>query len=186
MEVQRGSQLTGKHGQSWDWKPSSCVLRKGIVPLTYKAQKTHTDLWGGPGKLLLRMSMGFMTKSSRLRTLGGGLLWLFSCSVMSDSCDSINYSPPSCLLCPWSSPDKSTRVGCCFLLLGIFWPRDWIHVSWICRGVLYPWATSEAPWWSSPSGKSPFPYFLGRWQGSFIPDTSRDTTISKTFVREEK
>ena len=28
---------------------------------------------------------------------------------------------------------------------GSSWPRDWTHVSWVGRWILYPWATQEAP-----------------------------------------
>ena len=42
-----------------------------------------------------------------------------SCSVMSNSVQSQGlYSAR--LLCPWDFPGKSTGVGCCFLLQGIF------------------------------------------------------------------
>ena len=34
-------------------------------------------------------------------------------------------------LCPWDSPGKNTRVGCCVLPKGIFPPRDWTHVFYI-------------------------------------------------------
>ena len=36
---------------------------------------------------------------------------------------------PTRLLYPWDSPGKNTGVGCHFLLQGIFWPRDQIHIS---------------------------------------------------------
>ena len=44
-------------------------------------------------------------------------LYVFSCSVVSDSCHSIDCSPAR-LLCAWDSPRKSTGVGCHFLLQG--------------------------------------------------------------------
>ena len=44
------------------------------------------------------------------------------CLVASDVSDSVQPCglQPSKLLCPWGSPDKSTRVGCHVLLQGIF------------------------------------------------------------------
>ena len=39
--------------------------------------------------------------------------------------------PPTRLLCPWDSPDKSTGVGCHFLLQGIFLIGDQTHISCI-------------------------------------------------------
>ena len=46
---------------------------------------------------------------------------------------------PSRLLCPWNSPGKNTGVGCHFLLQGVFWPRDWTHISCV---------SSTAGWFS--------------------------------------
>ena len=34
----------------------------------------------------------------------------------------------------WDFPGKNTRVGCHFLLWGLFWPRDWSCVSCIAGG----------------------------------------------------
>ena len=46
------------------------------------------------------------------------------------------------LLCPWNSPGKNTRVGCHFLLQGIF-PTQ---VSCIAGRLFTNWAPREAPW----------------------------------------
>ena len=35
-------------------------------------------------------------------------------------CDPMDCSPTTRLFCPWNFPDKNTRVGCHFLLQGIF------------------------------------------------------------------
>ena len=35
---------------------------------------------------------------------------------------------PIRLLCPWDSPGKNTKVGCHFLLQGLFLTRDWTHI----------------------------------------------------------
>ena len=51
----------------------------------------------------------------------------------------------SMLLPPWDSPDKSTGVGCHFLLQGIFLTRDWTQVSHIPGRRFNLWATREAP-----------------------------------------
>ena len=42
------------------------------------------------------------------------------CSVVVESLSPVWLSEPSRLLCPWDSPGKDTRVGCHFLLQGIF------------------------------------------------------------------
>ena len=47
------------------------------------------------------------------------MLWLFSCSVVSDSM--IPWTVPNqAPLCPWDFPGKNTGMGCHFLLQGIF------------------------------------------------------------------
>ena len=56
---------------------------------------------------------------------------------------------PSRFLCPWSSPDKNTGVGCRALLQGIFSTQGsnlCSHVSCIGRRILYPRTTWEAQW----------------------------------------
>ena len=52
---------------------------------------------------------------------------------------------PTRLLCAWDSPSKNTRVGCHFLLLGIFQTQGsnpsvlgLLH----CRQILYHWAAN--------------------------------------------
>ena len=46
----------------------------------------------------------------------------------------------------WDSPVKNTRVGCHFLLQGIF-PTQQLNPSLLhCNQMLYHWATREAPW----------------------------------------
>ena len=50
---------------------------------------------------------------------------------------------PTRLLCPWNSADKSTGVGCHFLLQGVFPSRDQTSVSCFGRRVLYHWATCK-------------------------------------------
>ena len=60
-----------------------------------------------------------------------GILVLCECSVVQSCltlCNPINYSPPR-ILSPWDFCGRKTRVGCCFILQGIFWPRDWTQVS---------------------------------------------------------
>ena len=57
-------------------------------------------------------------------------------SVMSDSL--WTHEPqPTRLLCPWDSPGKNTRVGCHFLLQGIF-PMQGLNPRFPhCRQILY-------------------------------------------------
>ena len=52
---------------------------------------------------------------------------------------------PIRLLFPWDFPGKNTGVGCHFLLQGIFWCRDWTHISCIAGRFFTAWATRKAP-----------------------------------------
>ena len=51
---------------------------------------------------------------------------------------------PDSLLCPWDFPGKNTRMGCHFILQGIFQTRGQTHVSCIGWRILSQWATWEA------------------------------------------
>ena len=51
---------------------------------------------------------------------------------------------PTRLLRPWDFPGKSTRVGCHFLLPGIFPTQDQTHVSCITGRCFTVWSTREA------------------------------------------
>ena len=46
-------------------------------------------------------------------------VYSFSCQIISNSCDSMDYSLPGSSV-PWDFPGKNTGVGCNFLLQGIF------------------------------------------------------------------
>ena len=60
---------------------------------------------------------------------------------MSDSWDP---AEPTRFLCPWDFPGKDTRVGCHFLLQGIF-PTQVSNPRLVhCRWILYHWGTKEA------------------------------------------
>ena len=48
---------------------------------------------------------------------------------------------PARLLCPWDSPGKNTRVGCHFLLQGIFLTQGLNPCLLLGRQILYHWAT---------------------------------------------
>ena len=65
--------------------------------------------------------------------------------VMSD-CDSMDCSPQASL--SLDSPGKSTGVGCCAVLQGIFPPRDGISVSCLlhCQVVSLPLAPPGKPY----------------------------------------
>ena len=73
------------------------------------------------------------------------LLLLFSGSVMSDSCDPVDRSPPG-------SPVHGVLQARTLEWVAIpfcrdsSWPRDGTHVSCIGRWVLYHRATGEASW----------------------------------------
>ena len=47
------------------------------------------------------------------------------------------------LLCPWYLPGKNTRVGCHFLLQGIFLTQGSNPYLLHCRWFLYPWSTGK-------------------------------------------
>ena len=61
-------------------------------------------------------------------------------------CNTMDCSPPGFFLRPWDFPGKSTRVGCQFLLQGIFPTQgsnpDLPH----CRQTLYPLSHQGSPW----------------------------------------
>ena len=62
------------------------------------------------------------------------------CSVVSSS-----LQPSARLLCPWDFPDKNTRVGSHFLLLGIF-PTQWSNPGLLhCRQILYSLSHQGSP-----------------------------------------
>ena len=66
-------------------------------------------------------------------------------SLLNDSLWSQGPQPVR-VLCPWDFPGKNAGVSCHFLLQGIFWPRDWTHVSFVsCTGrwILYQCAIWE-------------------------------------------
>ena len=67
-----------------------------------------------------------------------------SSSVVSDPLPSHGPSPTR-LLCPWHSPGKNTRVGCHFLLQGIF-PTQGSNLGLLhCRQVLHPLSQEGSP-----------------------------------------
>ena len=56
------------------------------------------------------------------------LLWLFSCSVVSNSLW-LHGLQPTRLLCPWDSPGKSTGVGCHCPLLKLTHTLNYISIK---------------------------------------------------------
>ena len=63
--------------------------------------------------------------------------WKWSRSVVSDSLRPPGLQPTR-VLSPWDSPGKNTRVGCHFLLQGIF-PTQGSNLGLLhCRQMLYP------------------------------------------------
>ena len=65
---------------------------------------------------------------------------MLSRSVVSDSLQ------PSRLLCPWNSPGKKTRVGCHFLLQGIFPTQGSKPGLAHCRQILYQLSHQGSPY----------------------------------------
>ena len=80
-------------------------------------------------------------------------LYEFWLAVMSDSLQS------SRLLCPWDFLGKNTRVGCHFLLQGIF-PTQELNLGLLhCRQILYQLSYKGSPWSSIPgSGTLQYSY----------------------------
>ena len=62
-------------------------------------------------------------------------VWLF--------CDPLDCSPPGSSVHGISQARILEWVAISFSR-GSSWPRDWTHVSWIGRQILYHWATQEA------------------------------------------
>ena len=52
---------------------------------------------------------------------------------------------PTRLLCPWDYPGKSTRIGCHFLLQGIFLTQECNRISTLAGGFFTTSITWEAP-----------------------------------------
>ena len=71
---------------------------------------------------------------------------MLSCSVTSDTLWPHGLEPGR-LLCPWDSPGKSTRVGCHFLLQGIFPTQE--SNLWVLH--LLHWQADSFP--TEPPGK---------------------------------
>ena len=65
------------------------------------------------------------------------LLLLLSCQVTSDSFETSWTGASSRLLCPWDFPGKKTRVGCHFLLQGIFLTEGLNLCFLHCMQILY-------------------------------------------------
>ena len=66
------------------------------------------------------------------------------CFVVDKLCPTLLWPcglQPARLLCPWDSPGKNTRVGCHFLLQGIFLTQGLNPCLLLGRQILYHWAT---------------------------------------------
>ena len=84
----------------------------------------------------LRAVQGTLSKGEVVRPLCCFL-------AMSGSFATMNCKPTR-LLWPWDFPDKSTRVGCHFLLQWIFLTQESNPRLLLGRWILYHWATREA------------------------------------------
>ena len=65
---------------------------------------------------------------------------VLSCSLVFDSLWP-HRPQPTRFFCPWDFPGKNTRVGCHFLLQGLFLTQESILHLMHCRQILYHWAT---------------------------------------------
>ena len=70
------------------------------------------------------------------------LVLLFSRQVMSAPLQPHKLWPAR-LLCPWAFPSKNTRVGCHFLLQGIFPTQGWNSHLLLSRWVFYRWSPGK-------------------------------------------
>ena len=115
----------------------------------------------------LRPVQGTLSKGEVVRPLCCCLL------AMSGSFATMNCKPTR-LLWPWDFPDKSTRVGCHFLLQGIFLTQESNPRLLLGRWILYHWTTGEAPdlyilsSWNKPSFRGSGSWILCLLQGTFI------------------
>ena len=114
----------------------------------------NKDMQSPPPPLSVRNDMLWIIISAKVVTLFP--LMLSQCghmlSVVSDSFWPYRLEPTK-LLCPWGSPGKNTRVGCHFLLQGIFptpelnlhlmhllhWKADSLPLSHQGSPTLYQW-----------------------------------------------
>ena len=73
----------------------------------------------------------------------------FSRSILSNSCDTMDCSPPGSsvhgILRPWDSPGKNTAVGSHFLLQGIFPTQESNPGLLHCRQILYQLSYEKSP-----------------------------------------
>ena len=59
---------------------------------------------------------------------------------------------PVRLLSPWNFPGKNTGVVCHFILEGVFWAKDWTHVS--CTPCIGRWILYHCPTWEAQTANS--------------------------------
>ena len=88
-------------------------------------------------------SWSFLSAKNRSSWSHKLVVVVFSCWVMSDS-----FATPWIVTCqalsPWDFPGKNTRIGCHFLLQGIF-PTQGLNLYLLLgRWILYHWASWEA------------------------------------------
>ena len=76
---------------------------------------------------------------------------------------------PTRLHCPWYFPDKNIRVGCRFLLQGIFQTTDWCWIFWIGRRFHYKWANREA-------------HYLNYWASQLLLDYKLEICVFWLFL----
>ena len=74
-------------------------------------------------------------------------------SVMSNSVETHGLWPTS-LLCPWDSPGKNTRVGCLFLLQGIYLTQGSNPGHLHCRQIIYCLSHQGSPIFLDVPGKN--------------------------------
>ena len=75
--------------------------------------------------------------------LSSSSVCVLSCSVMSDSCNTIDCMWPARLLYPWDSPGRNTELGCISFSRGSSWLRNGAQAFWIAGRFFTDWAIRE-------------------------------------------
>ena len=109
---------------------------------------------------------------------------VLGCSIVANSLPCLGLQPPR-LFCLWTLPGKNTKVGCHFLLQGIF-PTQGSNLSFLCllhsRQILYHSATWEAKErYKSPSlwlSTNSYHSIVRRRRGADWPSQSRSGSSS--------
>ena len=107
-----------------------------------------------------------------------------SCSVVSDSLQTMDCSPPR-LLCPQNAPCKNTGVGCHALLKGIFSTQGLNPGPLTCRYSLY-WVKRILPIWINFQTDKTLDPALPTFTSHFLPSTRCYLCFHQVFISLSK